>query len=577
MVFRISDLSISFHGNPVLTNINVTLSAGSRIGIVGRNGCGKSTLVKAIVGSVAPGTFRRPEEMIRPDSGSIDWVRRVRIGYVSQAFPYDLAETPVEIIGRDRVAFLGRCGLMKERWDIPSGNLSGGEKTRLCLACAISEEPDLLILDEPTNHLDINGMEWLERTLINFGGTVLVVSHDRFFLDKVCTGIWEIRDGKLREYTGNYSSYLNQVRNEESHIAREREKWATEVKNLKTEVRERRQWYEKAHKDAGQNDFYRRKAKKHARQFKAKESALRRLMDNEPEKPRIVERITVEVSHRSYRTETLARATDVTFDYGAESASRQKGNLLHKVNFTIKPEQKVGLIGRNGSGKTTLLRLLTGELEPLSGEIWMNPAARIGHLPQMLENLDLTRSATENVCRSTGLLRAEARNLLGKLGITEDAQTQPTAAMSMGERARVALACLTFGGFDLLLLDEPTNHLDTVARKAIEDALISFSGSMVIATHDRYLLDSVCDTIWHIENGLLTVHPGNYSSYRDFLVEREIEPAERDAKAYELLLKSRLAHIASRIWASRDETEKEDLDRQYREVLKLLQDIKKTQ
>jgi len=512
--------------------------------------------------------------VVRPDSGTIDWVERVRIGYVPQAFSYDPAKTPIDIIGYDNAAFLGQCGIGKDLWDKPAKDLSGGEKTRLSLACALSEMPDLLILDEPTNHLDISGMEWLEKLLSDFDGAVLVVSHDRFFLDKVCTGIWEILDGNLRQYLGNYSSYLRQLRKEEIHVAKEREKWASKVKNLRAEVRDRRQWFEKAHKDAGQNDFYRRKAKKHARQFKAKESILKRLMDNEPPKPRIIQRITVEVSHRGYRTETLARAIDLTFSYDAPACGETK-SLLRKVNFSIKPGQKVGLIGQNGCGKTTLLNLLTGKLVPLSGQVWVNPGVKTGYLSQMLESLDLTKSATENVCMSTGLLRADARNILGKMGITEDTQTQPMATMSMGERARVAFTCMTFGQFDLLLLDEPTNHLDSAARNAVEDSLASFGGSMVIATHDRYLLDTICDTIWHIEGGLLTVHQGNYTSYKNSLASSQIEPAERDEKAYELLLKSRLAHIASQISTSRHESEKKDLDRQYRETLEQLRNMRK--
>jgi ATPase subunit of ABC transporter with duplicated ATPase domains len=567
-LLHLSKVCISFQGVSILRNLQATLPVKAKIGIVGSNGSGKSTLLKAIVSSANEiwenNLVKKPLEL---DSGSIDWALRPRIGYVPQSFPYDLDGTPIEIVGHNNATYLGQCGVTRELWNNPARNLSGGERTRLSIACALSRNPELLILDEPTNHLDIQGIEWLEKKLKNFTGTLLTVSHDRFFLDAVCSSIWEIRAGSLKVYSGNYSSYLQQRRNEETHIARERGKWMAQIENLEKEVRERRQWFQRAHENAGKNDYLRRRSKKHASQFQAKELKLRRLLDKEPPKPRIDEKLTIKVSPRGYRTQTVARTSNLTFGYDSKS-------LLADLSFIVTPTQKIGLIGRNGCGKTTLLRLMTGELSPWSGRIWVNPNIKMGYLSQILEIIDLKKSAAENVSVITGLRLPLARNLLGQMGISNDKQVQPTGSMSMGERTRVALACLTMGQFDLLILDEPTNHLDLAARDAVEEVLISFTGAIILATHDRYLLDIVCNTIWSLEKGQLTVHSGNYTSYRNAMESRTIKPSVRDLKAKELALRTRLAFITSQIASSQDDEEKTSLDRQYFELVKKLNALK---
>ncbi|HHY75954.1 MAG TPA: ABC-F family ATP-binding cassette domain-containing protein [Firmicutes bacterium] len=574
-VLRLSNISITYQGNPVLRDVSAVLSPGDRIGIVGPNGSGKTTLLRLILGE------------IMPDTGTVDWVKRPRIGYVPQTFRDDESMTPLDLIGHDKAEYLGQCGIGKSLWDRPAGNMSGGEKTRLSLAIALSERPEILILDEPTNHLDIPGIEWLEKLLSLYRGSVMVVSHDRSFLDAVAKKIWEVRETRLRVYQGNYSAYMRELTARLAHERREYAKWSREIQGLKEEIRARRQWYEKAHKDAGQNDFLRRKAKKHARQFQAKESELARLMARKPEVTKDDLPVIAGISHAGIRTETLARAERLCFAYldpgqagpalpspFAAGKNRAGRTVIDNASFHIGPGQKIGLIGRNGSGKTTLLRLIAGELAPGSGSLWVNPGAKVGYLAQVLEDLDPERSAAENVSIKTGLPLPPSRDLLGRLGVSGDKQMRPLGTLSMGERTRVAVACLCFGAFDLLLLDEPTNHLDVQAREAVEEALGSYRGTLVVATHDRYLLDRVSNTIWHLDSGRLTIHQGTYGDFRRRLSDNL--PAEvKDRSAEELALKAELAYVVSLISAAKDEAEKADLDRRYGEILAKLKDLRK--
>jgi ATPase subunit of ABC transporter with duplicated ATPase domains len=561
-VLRLSNLSLSYKDNPIISHASVALSEGTRTGIVGPNGSGKTSLLLAILNLI--------DRCSASVSGSIDWIKEPRVGYVPQVISIDPSRTPVELIGHHKVDVLGRHGIRKSLWDSPVKNLSGGEKTRLSLALAMSSDPDFLVLDEPTNHLDIPGIEWLERTLKDFPGTVLVVSHDRYFLDSVCKEIWELRDGKLTRYPGGYTSYRDILATQRATLTREYERWTEEARNLEREVANKRTWYDKAHKAAGKNDYLRRKAKKHARQFKAKEARLQKLMKEKPRIPIPETPLAIGISHAAYRTLTLVRARRISFSYPGGVPG-----LLQDVSFTVSPGQKIGLTGYNGSGKSTLLKLLTGELEPDAGELWMNPRAAIGYLSQMLSELKSDSCPAEAVRSNTGLSMPDARNLLGKMGISGDTQLQPLNTLSWGEKTRVAIACLTHSEYDALILDEPTNHLDMNARDATEEALGAFPGAIIVATHDRYFLDRLCDTIWYIHKGHLSIHNGNYASWLQESKRARQRRVQRDPnkEAERLAIQSNLAYLASRIATSKDASEIQDLERQYDAAVRQLEEL----
>ncbi len=560
-LLHLRDISLSNQGNLVLHDVSCVVPQGACIGIIGPNGCGKSSLLSIIAGKVNPG------------HGRVDKVKAYTIGHVPQVFPDTSRKTPLSMIGPYKSAYLGRFGIKKMLWDCPCSTLSGGEKTRLLLAMAFSENPDLLLLDEPTNHLDIPGIERLEKALREFHGTILIVSHDRQFLDSLCTGIWQIENYRVKSYSGGYSAYVQTREVEEAHRLKEYAKWQDRVQRLSKEVQDRRQWYDKAHKDAGQNDFLRRKAKKHARQAKAKEKRLEALLERKPESAAVARQVSVGLAASSYRTKTILRGQGFSFKYSASEPE-----IVKDARFRVSPGEKVALVGPNGCGKTTMIKLLAGILSPGTGSLWVNPAVQVGYLAQMLEGLDPGKTGAESVSKKTGRLVSEARNLLGYLGITGETQTLPLQKLSMGERTRVAIACLTFAPYDLLLLDEPTNHLDLIARETIEEALMAFPGAIIVATHDRFLIKRFCNTVWYLEHGELQVHQGTYQEFQEWRntqgrskaldVEGEsLDRTLRDREARELAVRAKLAYLASQLVVATDAGVKAGLEAQYEQAV----------
>ncbi len=562
-LFHLHNISLSYQGTPVLEDVSAFISEGTRTGIIGPNGSGKSSLVKIIVGEILP------------EKGHIDWVKMPRTGYVPQVFSAtgqtnvsagSKQVTPLSLMGPENSGYLGRFGIGKHLWDRPCSILSGGEKTRLSLAIAFSCNPDLLVLDEPTNHLDIAGIEWLEKMLTDFRGTILAVSHDRYFLSSVCNQIWRVEGRRVKAYSGNYSSYVATRKAEETHMLREYARWQDKVERLAKETQARRQWYDKAHKDAGQNDYLRARAKKHASQVKAKERKLETLLEQKPKRVMVSKQVSVGLMAGSYRTKTILRAEDLSFKYG-----ENRRHIVKDARFRVSPGEKIALIGPNGCGKTTLIKLFAGDLAPSAGSLWVNPNIQVGYLTQMLDELDLSASAAENISRKTGRLLSESRNLLGYLGVSGDTQVLPLETLSMGERSRVALACLTFAPYDLLLLDEPTNHLDLIAREGIEEAMTAFPGTIIVATHDRFLIERFCTSVWYLDKGRLQIHQGSYRKYQEH---REDHLDEKDRQAKELAVRTRLAYLVSRLGTTADPSEKAALEVEWDAAMKELQSVR---
>jgi len=568
-LLRLNSISVSYKGTSVLDQVSCVVSEGDRIGIIGPNGSGKSTLLKVIIGEIVP------------EKGNLVWSKQHRIGYVPQTFHWEDGSTPLDVIGVENADQLGRFGVSRELWERSSFFLSGGEKTRVLLAKAFLNYPDVLILDEPTNHVDIAGIQWLEAILQRYQGTVLVSSHDRYFLDSVSKKIWLVEGHCLKEYAGNYSSYMRMRKAELAYQEKEHAKWQRSVENLVKEVRDRRQWFDKAHKDAGQNDYLRRRSKKHAKQFKAKERRIENLIEKRPQKPVAKKPISVNLEDRSYRTKTILRGEELSFKYESESPY-----IFQNASFRVSPGEKIALLGPNGSGKTTLIRLFAGELTPTSGALYVNPNIQIGYLSQMLEGLDGACSAAENVSKKTGRTVSDARNILGYLGISGEKQVLPLSSLSMGERSRVALACLTFAPYDLLLLDEPTNHLDLIAREGVEEALNSFPGAVIVSTHDRFLANRLSSYIWYLQNKTLEVFKGTYQEFQIWQVssdktddkgqEATYDRTVRDLKAQELAARLKIAEIVSKLAQASDPLEKSALEKEYQEAIRELNAVTKS-
>ena len=372
---------------------------------------------------------------------------------------------------------------------MPLSHLSGGQQTRALLARLLLESPDLLVLDEPTNHLDINAIEWLESFLKTWNGALLVVSHDRYFMDSVITTIWEMDWGRIEVYRGNYSHYLQQRDQRHARLVREYE--AQQEMIAKEEEYIRRNI-------AGQNTA----------QAKGRLRRLERLKrDQLIDRPRTERNI-----HLNLKAD-LRSGDKVLMTYNLVVGYEPDKPLVNVPDITLYRGEIAAVIGPNGAGKTTLLKTLLGDLPPLSGSTRMGAAVQPGYFAQAHEGLNPANSVIDELLTVRALQQGEARNYLAAFLFTGDDVFRPVATLSGGERGRLALAKLALDGANFLLLDEPTNHLDIPSQEILQDVLDSFNGTILLVSHDRYLIDALATQIWDIQPGGMTVFEGTYQEY----------------------------------------------------------------
>ncbi|CAM3988722.1 ribosomal protection-like ABC-F family protein [Bacillus paramycoides] len=463
-LLKLNDVYVEIMENTLLEKMNVTVKQGEVIGLIGKNGAGKSTLLQLINGK------------IEPSKGTVEWQQmNMTTAYVEQ----------------EKESFISNDVIAKEaellaKWGVPTNDfitLSGGEKLKVRLAKGFAENPNVLILDEPTNHLDEMSTEFLIKQIKNMKGTIIVVSHDRYFLDVVATKIWSIEDKKLIEHSGNYTSYMKAREQKRMTQQREYEKQQKKIEQVETHIKELSSWSQKAHaqstKQEGVKEFYRVKAKRMDAQVKSK----RKRLEKELEKTKI-ERVKEE-----YSVEFSIQANKKVGKRFLEVKQlRKKFNrqtLFENVNFTIQHGEKVAIIGPNGSGKTTLLKMIMGT-ETVQGEIWISPSANIGYLTQEVFDLPLDRTPEDLFYRETFEERGKVQNLMKHLGFQASQWKEPIQHMSMGERVKCKLMAY--------ILDEPTNHLDLPSREQLENTLAEYNGTLVIVSHDRYFLEKTTNT-----------------------------------------------------------------------------------
>lgn len=527
---------------PMLQNVSFTVNPGERVALIGPNGCGKTTLLRIVMGELSP------------DGGGVQFSPSdLRVGYLPQGLDapdetplcdvlYPLAaalrETEAEVerlaaalastegpeldacmaayaAALERLETLSRqvdsgeserilagLGLGDVPLATPVGALSGGQKTRLGLAALLVNDPQLLILDEPTNHLDVTALEWLENWLKTFPGGALIVSHDRTFLDETVTRVVTI-DGQThtaRVVEGNYSAYVATIRSE---LDRQWAQWRdqqVEIARLQADVR---QTMARAvrRENATNNDFQRRLAKKVAARAQAKATRLRKYLDSAErvEKPRQTWSLKLDFG------DLPATGQDVVFLEGLAVGYDPAAPLLRDLNLTLRAGERVAVLGPNGHGKSTLLKTIIGELPPLEGRARIGASVRIGYLAQEQEILDPRGNALAIIQAEAPLSHTDARSFLHYFLFAGDDVFTPVASLSYGERARLMLAVLVARGANLLVLDEPINHLDVPSREKFEEALAAFQGSVLAVVHDRYFVDKFATTVWTIENGALAV------------------------------------------------------------------------
>jgi len=561
-ILTASNLGISFGAFDLFSGISLTIPNDGKIGLIGPNGIGKTSLLLLLAG-INP-----------PTTGKVHLARGRRMGYLRQEAVDAFADRTNTVFAemltvftalqeqQDRLHLLeaemanGGCsdslletygcqqedfllaggydyelriqqtltglGLGRETWDLPLNHLSGGQKTRALLTRLLLEKPDLLMLDEPTNHLDIEAVEWLERILREWEGAVLIVSHDRTFLDNTINTVWEMKPDGIDIYHGNYSAYLLQ----------RQERWENYQRVFKEEKA-------RMLKEA---DFIQRnwiRASTHARALGRLRLLTRDLAIVEAfgilalRDGRSWSEMDLGAQHPLDVTEAIRMVNAIAIPNGQPGRIRPRlqsaprgGNIVLRIDdltvgypgnslFTarkveLRRGERPALIGPNGSGKTTFLKVLLEQLVPLDGEIQLGASLKVGYFAQAHDGLNGGHCMLDELLLHKEMLPAQARSYLAPYLFTGDDIFKPLRALSGGERARLALAILALEGANLLLLDEPTNHLDIPARESLQEVLENFPGTILMVTHDRFLIDQLATQIWEIRDGRLEVFHGNY-------------------------------------------------------------------
>jgi len=581
-ILTLQGLSQAYGDFDVFVGVSCTIPNDGKVGLVGANGVGKTTLLRILAG------------LDVPSAGDIHIARDVRVGYLRQ-------EAMDAFVGRDNTiiaemltvfaslkkqeaamrdlehrmasgegeganslmdeystaleAFeraggydyevrisqvLQGLGFGRDEWETPLSHLSGGQKTRALLARLLLERPDLLILDEPTNHLDVEAIEWLESTLRTWEGALLIVSHDRYFLDRVVNNIWEMSRGGVEEYRGNYTAYLNQ----------RQERWALregEFDTIKDKFMRELDYVKRNIARDSTTNMAKGRLKRLIREVKVVEAGGLQALNT-----KTWSRVMAEVDISSTKwnvadveshikglqspvqrppqlglrldTDTrsgniVLRSTELSIGYPGAPLFSTDPILLHR-------RECAAMIGPNGTGKTTFLRTLMGQLQPLEGEIFFGASLQIGYFAQAHDKLNPENTVLDELIEHKHMMIGEARSFLAQYLFRGEDVFNPISTLSGGERARLALAILSLDGANFLLLDEPTNHLDIPAQEVLQEVLERFAGTILLVSHDRYLVDRLASQIWELRDGEMTVSEGTYA---DFLAARGVAVEQKKA------------------------------------------------
>jgi len=527
-VLSASNLAKAFGADDIFSGVSVEIPHGAKIALVGSNGAGKTTLLHVLIKREAPsaGTVRhmkgltigylpqRPQlsgdrtlwdemmtafaglrareaqlhalahEMSAAEGEALDAIM-ARYGQLEHDFERDGGYSYET---RARQVLQG-LGFAPEDYGMPLGHLSGGQQTRALLARLLLESPDLLVLDEPTNHLDINAVEWLENFLKTWRGALLVVSHDRYFMDHVISTIWEMEWGRVEVYRGNYSHYVQQREARHERLMKEYEAQQEFI--------------------AKEEDYIRRNmAGQNTAQAKGRLRRLDRLKrDNLIAPVRQLHHI-----HLNLRSD-LRSGEKVLMTHNLVIGYDRAAPLAEVPDITLYRREIAALIGPNGAGKTTLLKTLLHDLPPLAGMARLGAAVEPGYFAQAHEGLNPDHTVLDELLNVRNLPLSQARSYLAGFLFTGDDVFRPVATLSGGERGRLALAKLALDGANFLLMDEPTNHLDIPSQEILQDVLASFDGTILLVSHDRYLIDALATQIWDLQPGEMTVFEGTYQDY----------------------------------------------------------------
>ncbi|HDR7784317.1 TPA: ABC-F type ribosomal protection protein [Bacillus wiedmannii] len=530
-ICSVNNVTKSFGGNIIFENISLEIKNGERVGLVGRNGSGKTTIFQLLTG------------MESLDAGAIHMKKGTRIGHVAQIPKFDEGMTVYDVLSsafkaekeleremrtleknmaeeqetfalqklmerygviQEKFAFLGGYEIEANMMKVANGlqvielfprsflELSGGEQTKVSLAYMLLQKPDLLLLDEPTNHLDLFAVEWLEQFLKEYNGTVMVISHDRYFLDEVVTKIFDLEDGEIHVYHTNYSQFVEEKEErllQEFQAYQEQQK---KIKKMKEAIKRLREWANQANPP---NEGLHKRAR-------SMERALERI---EKLKKPILERkqmgLQFEGQERSGKDVVVMKAVSKGF---------ADHPLFNEANLHVRFQERAAIVGRNGTGKTTLLKLLLEEIEPDVGEIRIGSSVKIGYLSQHAYG-NMKSSVLEAFREYVAVTEGEARHILAKFLFYGPAVFKKVTQLSGGEKMRLRLAQLMYQDINFLILDEPTNHLDIESREVLEEALEQYNGTILAVSHDRYFLNKLFEKTYWIDEHKLFEFAGNYA------------------------------------------------------------------
>ncbi len=544
IVLDVNKLGINFGYGQLFENVSFSLNEGESISIVGPNGCGKSTLLKIIVG------------LEKPDTGQVSIKKDAKVAYLDQTgssivdnrIVYEILKDAFtdlkdmekqlnelqkkmesEIQGKEYDSLLKKYCNLLERFSAAGGydmdlnintvveglnidssilnqsynDLSGGEKTLVQLAKALIIKPDLLLLDEPTNHLDIERMEWLEKYIKSFKGSSVIVSHDRYFLDKMSNKILDLDNGIGKVYNSNYSGYLEEKQRDfEKQVASYKDQQEL-IKKLEAQ----KKYFAERGMATNSSTLCDRAHVLQTKIDKLKQMAI--------SKPKIPKKLNVEFTEERKTSKKIISIEnlDVTIPGGRK--------ILDNINLNIFAGERVALIGANGSGKSTLVKSILGEQDlPVDGKIEIGPSVKIGYLPQIITFPKPNQNLLEYFCNSAELNEQKARQVLAGFQFYQEDVTKKVVNLSGGEKMRVKLAELLQKKINTLIFDEPTNHIDIPTKEVLEDALEDFDGTLIFISHDRYFINKFTNKIIELKNGNIKSYLGNYDDYKEKIMSK---------------------------------------------------------
>ena len=515
-------------GKKILDGLTFQVDSGERVGLLGKNGCGKTTLLRILTGQL---DWDEGEVVLAPDK---------RVGLISQIPVYPAGYTVEDVLDtafrplREMEEEMEQLAARMERGEDPAllrrydqltaafeagggydtdtrknkvcsglqigpgmreqlfDRLSGGEKTRVNLGRLILEDTDILLLDEPTNHLDLKATEWLEEYLDKFKGTVLAVSHDRWFLDRVVDRVIEIQEGKAEFYSGNYSFYVVEKERRYQEKLKQYGKEQAKIQQLEKAAEQLRIWAY-----SGNDKIFKR--------AQSMEKRIERMRTTD--RPTRERKMEVRFGEREFRGDEVLTIKGLSKSFGQRA-------LFSGVDLEVVGGERIALLGDNGTGKSTLIKILMGEEGPDEGKIRMGPTVKIGYLPQIIHFDHPERSLLDTMLYELDCTAQTARNRLASFKFRGEDVFKPVSALSGGEQSRLRLCMLMDEKINLLILDEPTNHLDIQSREWIEEAVEEYEGNLLFVSHDRYFIDRFATRVWVLEDGQVTDFRGSYGEYR---------------------------------------------------------------